>query len=360
MQTPKFINQIIAEHPAWLQGQDGVVVSSRVRLARNIKGCAFPDSLAEDERMLLWKQVCDAVESSSCLESQVSVEMDSLSELSRKILFERHLVSREQMQRGSGSGLIARRDESLSLMVNEEDHLRLQSFQPGADIMRAWERLDAVDSAMSEHLEYAFSSQLGYLTCCPSNVGTGMRASVMLHLPAISLLNEMRAVANGLAKIGLAVRGIWGEGSEIAGHMYQVSNQVTLGKDEVEIIKHIGHIVSELSEHEDNAARRLMQEDELVLLDTVFRSRGTLENARLMTSKESMEHLSWLRFGIGVGVLDDLSRAAIDRLFLSIQPAHLQLRAGEMLSDRQRDELRADTIRDVLLNHDKRKGDRDE
>ncbi len=353
METPNFISRIVAEQPAWLQGEDSVVVSSRVRLARNVKGCGFPDTLAEDELKRLWSTICNAVESSSCLESPVSVEMDTLSELSRKILFERHLISREQMQRGPGSGLIARRDESMSVMVNEEDHMRIQSFQPGADIMRAWNRIDAADSALGEHLDYAFSRQLGYLTCCPSNVGTGMRASVMLHLPALSLLNEMQAVANGLSKIGLAVRGIWGEGSEIAGHMYQVSNQVTLGKDEVEIIKHLGHIVTELSEHENNAAKRLMQENRLVLLDTLYRSRGALENARLMTSKEAMEHLSSLRFGIGAGVVEDLSRAAVDRLLLSVQPAHLQMRSGEMLDHGQRDELRANIIRDVLLNHEK-------
>ena len=274
--------------------------------------------------------------------------MDELDSLEREILFERHLISSELIERKAGSGLFISEDECRAVMVNEEDHIRLQSLQPGLGLHKALDEADALDNALEESLSYSFSTKLGYLTACPSNVGTGMRASVMLHLPGLCLTDEIKPVVNAVSKIGLAVRGLWGEGSEAAGHMFQISNQITLGKTEPEIIAHLEQIVLEVIEHEKNARLRLMETQELRVRDHIGRAYGILAYAEMMSSNEALDLLSGLRLGADLSLTSDISRREIDRLLIQIQPAHLQKAAGAVLSPEERDGKRAQLIREFL------------
>ena len=236
----------------------------------------------------------------------------------------------------------------LQVVLRMYRHRFGQQLQPGLSLQKAWEAAEELDNGLEQSLSYAFSSKLGYLTACPSNVGTGMRASVMLHLPGLVLTEEINPVINAVSKIGLAVRGLWGEGSEASGNMFQISNQITLGRPEAEIISHLEQIVLEVIEHETNARQRLMDEQELRVHDHVGRAYGVLANAALMTSGEALDLLSALRLGIDLEMLPDMARREIDRLFIQIHPAHLQKAAGATLSPEERDVKRAQLVRQFL------------
>jgi protein arginine kinase len=274
--------------------------------------------------------------------------MDELQPLERELLFERHLISAELAERKDGSGLFVSQDECRVVMVNEEDHIRLQSLQPGLNLQEAWNEAETLDDNLEKSLTYAFSSKLGYLTACPSNVGTGLRASVMLHLPGLCLTEEVKPVVNAVSKIGLAVRGLWGEGSEASGHMFQISNQITLGKTEAEIIAHLEQIVLEVIEHEKNARIRLMEKQALRVHDHIGRAYGILAHAAMMNSSEALDLLSGLRLGVDLGLMPEIRRRDIDKLFIKIHPAHLQKSAGTALSPEERDVKRAQLIRGFL------------
>ncbi|TAN36716.1 MAG: protein arginine kinase [Verrucomicrobia bacterium] len=344
------LEELFQQPCAWLQpGADtGTVVSSRIRLARNLKDAAFPGWAGEEECERIWQKLRPVLSELKSLEPSFSVGMAEVEEFDRLILFERHLISGEMTQRGRGSGLVAGRDETISAMVNEEDHLRLQCMSSGLTLQNIWKRMDALDSEIEARVRYAFSPRLGYLTACPTNVGTGLRASVMLHLPGLALMNELNPVAKGLTKIGLAVRGLWGEGTEAAGNMFQISNQITLGDREENIVRNIEQIVLEVVEHEKNARARLLEKRELVLRDHVGRAWGILSHAHLLSSKEALDLLSGLRLGIDLRILSGVDRQAVDRLLLLSQPAHLQRREGKMLKPKDRDRVRAELIRTQL------------
>jgi len=327
---------------------EGPVVSSRVRLARNLLDATFPGWASKEVRNRVWNDVVLAFDTFEKSETFLRWRMDELEPLDRELLFERHLISGELAERQEGSGVFISEDESRAVMVNEEDHIRLQSLQPGLSLQAALAAADALDDALEQNLSYAFSSKLGYLTACPSNLGTGMRASVMLHLPGLCLTEEVKPIINAVSKIGLAVRGLWGEGSEAAGHMFQISNQITLGKTESEIIEHLEQIVLEVIEHEKNARLRLMDSQEIKVHDHIGRAYGVLANAALMTSGEALDLLSAIRMGIDLGLLPDIKRQDIDQLFIRIHPAHLQKEAGEALGPDERDMKRAQLIRHFL------------
>jgi len=333
---------------------EGPVVSSRVRLARNLLDATFPGWASKEVRNRVWNDVVLAFDTFEKSETFLRWRMDELEPLDRELLFERHLISGELAERQEGSGVFISEDESRAVMVNEEDHIRLQSLQPGLSLQAALAAADALDDALEQNLSYAFSSKLGYLTACPSNLGTGMRASVMLHLPGLCLTEEVKPVINAVSKIGLAVRGLWGEGSEAAGHMFQISNQITLGKTESEIIEHLEQIVLEVIEHEKNARLRLMDSQEIKVHDHIGRAYGVLANAALMTSGEALDLLSAIRMGIDLGLLPDIKRQDIDQLFIRIHPAHLQKEAGEALGPDERDMKRAQLIRHFLDGKEER------
>jgi protein arginine kinase len=344
------LDDMVRRHGSWLEVgiDEGPVISSRIRLARNLEEYSFPGWASEEEKHAIWKQSCAIF--NSIEQSFMRCAMGETNMLDREILFERHLISQELAVQDDGCGVFVSPDECLSIMINEEDHIRIQSLKPGLNLMEAWHAADRIDDELEARMTYAFSSKLGYLTSCPSNVGTGMRASVMLHLPGLVLMEEMDPVINGISKIGLAVRGMWGEGTEAAGNMFQVSNQISLGRREDEIISHLEQIVLELIEHENNARIRLMNEKALVVEDHVARAFGILSNARFMTSSEAMNLLSTLRLGLDLGMIDQFSRRDIDMLFIGIQPAHLQKVKGKGLEPEERDVVRAQMLRDFMEN----------
>ncbi len=341
------ISDLIQQSGAWLSSGEGenIVISSRVRLARNLRDAAFPDWAGDDEAERIWTDLRPILQDLESLTPSLGVSMGELNDLDKQILFERHLISRDHAEKGKGSGLVIRQDESVAIMVNEEDHLRLQSIRPGLDLLGTWETMDKVDTAIEEKVRYAFSPQLGYLTACPTNVGTGMRASVMLHLPGLVLMNEIGPIIKGMSKIGLAVRGLWGEGTEATGNMFQISNQITLGEREADILSNLEQIVTEIVEHEKNARARLMERRETVLRDHVGRAYGILSNCYILSSKEALDLFSGLRLGIELGILKDVDRRVVDELLLLTQPGHLQKLEGKELKARERDRARAELVR---------------
>ncbi|NLB60802.1 MAG: protein arginine kinase [Lentisphaerae bacterium] len=335
---------------AWLHERagDGVMVSSRVRLARNVANRFFPGWAAVEESQRLWDELRPLLEPLPQLADPLVFEMAELSRVDRDVLVERHLMSRDLAVKGRGSGLILKRDESLAVMLNEEDHLRMQAMAAGLDIMRCWQAIDALDTEIESRVSYAFSPRWGYFTACPTNIGTGMRASVMVHLPGLVLMNEIEGIIKGVQKIGLVVRGLWGEGTDAAGNMFQISNQVTLGEKESAIISRLEQIVLEIAEHEKNARARLVQQREISLRDHIGRAYGIMSQAYLLNSKETLDLLSALRLGIELGLVSDWSRTVIDELFILIQPGHLQKWQGKTIGAEKRDLARARLVRERL------------
>jgi len=327
---------------------DGIAVSSRIRLARNVRGRAFPDWAGESERVRVWRLLEPILLALPGMSPCQSMANESIPELDRRILVERHLVSREHASRGRGSGLVVRTDERAAVMVNEEDHVRLQTLACGLRLHEAWTAMDALERDLDARVEFSFSSELGYLTACPTNVGTGLRASVMLHLPGLVLMEEMSQVINGIQKIGLTVRGLWGEGTDAVGHMFQISNQMTLGQAEEEIVGDLDRIVQEIIGHERNARDRLVRSRGTLVRDHVGRAIGILTNAHILSSAEALSHLSALRLGVDLSIVKNWTRALVDQLLLITQLGHIQRMAGRPMSPRERDEFRAQLVRERL------------
>lgn len=344
------IQPLMSNAGAWLSASahEQIVISSRIRLARNFKDHAFPGWGGEDECVRLWSALRPKLTGIDSLQPEIDFAMDELDQLDRQILLERHLISRELAEKGRGSGVIIRTDESLSVMINEEDHVRLQALRPGLDLEGCWKSADEVDSRLEQVGAYAFSSALGYLTSCPTNVGTGMRASVMMHLPGLVLMEEVNPIIKGLGKIGLTVRGLWGEGTEAVGNMFQVSNQMTLGEKEADIVRDITQICLEIVDHEKNARLRLAEKKDLYLKDHIGRAYGILTNAHLLTTKEALDLLSDLRLGVDLGILKKLDRGVVDELLMLTQPGHLQKMEGRVLKAKDRDRVRARRVRERL------------
>ena len=327
---------------------DRIVLSSRVRLARNLRGMAFPGWAKKPERIKALEAIRPAVEGLRQMNGAFSESMDNLTALDKQILVERHLVSREHAAKNAGSGLVLNKEESLCVMINEEDHLRMQSLRPGLQIKEAWQAIDQVDSVLEKKVEYAFSPVLGYLTACPTNLGTGIRVSAMLHLPALVLSEQINQIIQAVNKLGLAVRGLYGEGTEALGNVFQVSNQMTLGEMETDIVERLNKVLAQLIEHEENARGSLLENKPKVVFNQIGRGYGILANAHSISSKETMNLLSLLRLGVDIGLFPGVERSLVDELFLITQPAHLQKRYSEKLSAEERDLLRADMLRERL------------
>src|SRR2546427_2785365 len=327
-----------------------IVLSSRVRLARNLKGLAFPGWAKKAERVKALEQIRPAVESLTQMSDAFSESMDNLTLLDKNILVERHLVSREHAAKNAGSGLVLNREETLCVMINEEDHLRMQALRPGLQLKQAWQAIDQVDSRLEKKLEYAFSPELGYLTACPTNLGTGIRVSAMLHLPALVLAEQINQIIQAVGKLGLAVRGLYGEGTEALGNVFQVSNQMTLGEAETDIVERLNKVLTQLIEHEENARGSLLEKKPKMVFNQIGRAYGTLANAHSISSKETMNLLSMMRLGIDLGMFPGVERSLVDELFILTQPAHLQQQLSEKLSAEERDLLRADMLRERLRN----------
>ena len=344
------LDDLVRNPGSWLSMRrgTGIIISSRMRLARNVRGLPFPGRSSESQSVKLCGKLRGIVEQLTSMSNPLFFDMGQVSVTDREVLKERHLISNELAEQGKGSGLIVSEDECVAVMINEEDHLRLQAISPGMNLLSVWKKVDIVDSEIEEHLDYAFSPRLGYLTACPTNIGTGLRASVMMHLSGLRLLDELGPVIKGLERLGFAVRGLLGEGTEAYGNMFQISNQVTLGDTERNIIESLARVVSEVAEHEQNARTRLMAGRRNFLLDQIGRSFGILVHARVLESREAVDLLSGLRLGVEFGVVRQLSVARINELMLTIQPGHLQKTAGKPLDAGARDSLRAEIVRKRL------------
>jgi protein arginine kinase len=327
---------------------DRIVMSSRVRLARNIKDAAFPGWAKKPERVRVLELIRPAVENLPEMKEAFSETMDSLSALDKQILVERHLISREHAAKSAGSGLVLNRDETLCFMINEEDHLRMQALRPGLQLRQAWSAIDQADSTLEKRLEYAFSPEMGYLTACPTNIGTGIRVSAMLHLPGLVLGEQINPIIQSVNKLGLAVRGLYGEGTEALGNVFQVSNQMTLGESESAIVERLEKVLAQIIEHEENARGSLLEKKPKMVFNHIGRAYGILANAHSISSKETMNLLSLMRLGIDVGLFPGVERSLVDELFILTQPAHLQKQHSEKLSAEERDLLRADMVRERL------------
>lgn len=333
----------------WLRGvgpQHEIVISTRVRLARNIKDFVFLSRADADTRTEIAETIQTAVRRSNGLKDLVHVDVDKLDEIDRALLVERHLISRQHAD-GTGARRVAfDTSEVSSIMINEEDHLRLQVMRSGFQLNEAWDQINAIDDALEQTLDYAFHPKYGYLTACPTNVGTGIRVSVMLHLPALRLTHELDKVAQAAKDLRLAIRGLHGEGTEALGDFFQISNQITLGKSEAEIIDEFRDIViPKIVEYESAARQSLLRSRLHVLDDKIWRAMGTLQNARLISSNEAMQYLSHVRMGLHVGRLKNVELQTLNELFLQMQPAHLQKLQGERLNGEQRSVARAALIR---------------
>ena len=329
---------------------DRIVMSSRVRLARNLQGIPFPGWAKKPDRVKALELIRPAVETLPQMAGAFSESMDNLSVMEKQILVERHLISREHQAKGVGSGLVLNQEETLCVMIYEEDHLRMQALRPGLQLRSAWLAIDQADTALEKRLDYAFSNDLGYLTACPTNIGTGIRVSAMLHLPALVLSEQINQIIQAVNKLGLAVRGLYGEGTEALGNVFQVSNQMTLGEVETDIVERLNKVLTQLIEHEENARGTLLEKKPKMVFNHIGRAYGILANAHSISSKETMNLLSLMRLGIDLGMFPGIERSLVDELFILTQPAHLQKQFSEKLSAEERDLLRADMLRDRLRN----------
>src|SRR5436305_3730784 len=335
----------------WLRGEGPhhqIVISSRVRLARNLRNRAFPGWAKKAERLEILELTKARVEELPEMQDSFSEVLQELSALERQVLVERHLISREHAAKGVGSAVVMNRKQTLSLMINEEDHLRMQSIRSGLQLKQAFKLVDKVDSALECKLEFAYDQRLGYLTACPTNVGTGMRASAMLHLPGLVLSELINQVIQAVSKIGLAVRGLYGEGTEAMGNLFQISNQTTLGEKEDEIIARLSKVIETIIEKEHDARQVLLQKKPATLSDQIGRAYGVLTYAHAMASKEALNLLSIVKLGVDLGAFPEERRFSIDELFIETQPAHLQKTSEQKLNAEERDHLRAQIIRERL------------
>ena len=326
-------------------GKTAIVLMTRIRLARNLAGQPFPGWARPAQREKVLEACSNALMAANPLKRGLSIGVTELTDLEKQILVERHLISRELSGSKQGSGVVISKDQAYSIMVNEEDHLRIQVLRSGFQLKKTWNSIDELDSALEANLDFAFSPNLGYLTACPTNLGTGMRASAMMHLPALVISNQMEKVVRAVGQLGMVVRGLFGEGSDASGSIFQISNQTTLGESEDEIMKRLSSVLQSIIEHEMNARAKLMEADAPKLFDKIGRAYGILQNGHLLSSNEAMNLLSLIRLGVDLGVFPDAQRSIIDRLFIEAQPGHLQYAQKGEFEPGQRDLLRAAKLR---------------
>lgn len=338
----------------WLRGtgpQSDIVVSSRVRLARNLAGYPFVNRAAMRQRLEVLQRSRQQILEGKIADDMIWVDLNECQPMDRQLLVERHLISRQHakasddLPRGVAVGL----NESVSIMVNEEDHLRVQVLRSGMQLGEAFEQINRIDDCLEKRLDFAFSQKYGYLTACPTNIGTGIRVSVMMHLPALKLTGEIDKVKRAAKDMHLAVRGMFGEGSDAIGDLFQISNQTTLGRGEQEILADFQHtVVPQIIAYEQQARQALVRQRPALLDDGIWRSWAILNNARLMRTDEVLSLLSQIRLGVTMGRLEKVSMRTLNELFLMTQPAHLQKLMGSDMDPAQRREARATLIRKRL------------
>jgi protein arginine kinase len=345
------IDDLINHTAEWLKGAGSsshIVMSTRIRLARNLAKVPFPNRAEKKDLVNVVEDVGKAVDASNCFKNSAFLKMNDLDSIDKQFLVERHLMSHEHATSGDGKALIVSQEEVLSVMVNEEDHLRIQVMQSGLNLLESWKIINKLDDDFSKKLNYAYLGTWGYLTACPTNTGTAMRGSVMLHLPALVMTKQIGKVLAAIAKLSFASRGFYGEGTQARGNIYQISNQVSLGHSEEDILQNINGLICQVIEQEEQARQALLVQNRSMLEDKIFRSLGVLKSAHIISSQETIELLSMVRLGVDLDILNQVNRANINELFITIQPAHLQKIEGKKLTPAQRDTRRAALIREKL------------
>ncbi len=351
----KVIESLIEAEAALTHGTEPicpVVLSTRIRLARNLADYSFPGWSDIEERQRVLNLCEESIQKLPAMADSTALEIEDLNEVERQVLVERRMISKELSTSEQASAVVMSKNQAFAIMVNEEDHLRIQVVCNGFHFDKVWKIANELDTGLEQYLDYAFSNELGYLTACPTNVGTGLRASVMMHLPALVMSSQMEKVIRGMSQLGIAVRGISGEGSDATGSFFQISNQQTLGESEEVILKRLGRIFQSVIQSELNARAKLLEEDTNRLFDKISRAFGILRSSYVMTSAESINLLSIMRLAVDLKMLPEEERAGIDRLFIQCQPAHMQFKCLQMgipSEGESRDTLRSHMMREHFL-----------
>lgn len=335
----------------WIEGNGqykDVVVSTRIRIARNLDNYRFPHKMSVEESERLTQEILDVMKNIPSDVSYKFYKINALTLTDRIAYIEEHLISPGLIQKPDHSSFLLRDDEKATIMINEEDHLRIQVLLPGLNFEEGWNGINQIDDFLEGYLEYAYNDRFGYLTACPTNVGTGLRVSAMVHIPCLSMIGHVDDMIRGFNKIGLTVRGIYGEGTEAAGDLYQISNQVTLGEDEEEIIRKLKNVIYQIINKERYVRDDLLKKKRYEIEDKIFRSYGLLKYARKISSKEAMKHLSNVRLGKEMGIIKDMEFKQIESLMIEIQPGSIQRIFKRELDDNERDIMRAKHIREKI------------
>lgn len=336
---------------SWVNGggiENETILSSRVRLARNLKSVPFPSLLQGPDSKKIIDTITGSISNSSA--DFLYYDMKEQSLLKRQMLVEKHLISPDLLKKEDNSGVMINSDETLSIMINEEDHIRIQVILPGLQLNNAWDLASKLDDLIEESVDYAFDETYGYLTSCPTNVGTGIRASVMVHLPALNLTGNINRILQAVVQVGLTIRGLYGEGTDIIGNIFQISNQITLGRSEEEIIDNLIAVTTHIIEKEKEARNILKNSGKMELEDKVWRSWGILKSARIMSSNECLKLLSDIRLGVDMGILPSIPISLLNEIMIDTQSASIQLLFNKEMNQNERDVKRARLIREKLLN----------
>ncbi|MGG4040319.1 protein arginine kinase [Bacillus smithii] len=350
MSLEKFINHAVS---SWMKNEgphSDIVLSSRIRLARNLENHQFPTVFSGDEAMKVVHEVGEALKRFPGMNENPLelLLMNELQPLQKRVLVEKHLISPLLAEGTNYGAVFLSENEDISIMVNEEDHIRIQCLASGLQLKETLVKANQIDDLIEEKVPYAFDEKIGYLTSCPTNVGTGLRASVMVHLPALVMTQQMNQIIPAINQLGLVVRGIYGEGSQSVGNLFQISNQLTLGKSEEEIVNDLISVVSQIIDQERSAREALVKTNHIQLEDRIFRSYGVLANSRIIESKEAAQCLSDVRLGIDLGYINTISKNVLNELLILTQPGFLQQYAGASLRPEERDVRRATLIREKL------------
>jgi protein arginine kinase len=348
MSLERFLNQAIS---AWMseEGPDSdIVLSSRIRLARNLEEYKFPTLFSQEEAKAIivkMEEILPQIDKKRFGQMEL-LKIDELQSLQKKVLVEKHLISPQLAEESPYGACLLTENEEVSIMINEEDHIRIQCLFPGFQLSEALDAANLMDDCLESQIQYAFDEKHGFLTSCPTNVGTGLRASVMMHLPGLILTQQISRIIPAINQLGLVVRGIYGEGSEALGNLFQISNQITLGKSEYDIVEDLKSVVNQLISQERTAREALRKTSNIQLEDRVFRSYGVLSNSRIIETKEAAKCLSDVRLGIDLGYIQNMSKNIFNELMILTQPGFLQQYAGGPLRPQERDFRRATLIRE--------------
>lgn len=336
----------------WITGngpEHDIVLSSRIRLARNFESIPFPNNASRDDLQKVINLVKKTLNDKKDPKLYY-ININELPEVEKQLLVEKNLTSPAHIKKDAEAGLFLNDKEDICIMINEEDHLRIQSLKPGLQLEKCWEKANQIDDILEEKINYAYSRKWGYLSTCPTNLGTGMRASIMIHLPALNLTNNIKKMLGAISKLGLAVRGIYGEGSDSTGNIYQISNQVTLGNNEQDMIENLKSVTTQIIEEEKKTRHRLLEEQEIKITDKIMRSYGILKYAHKLSGEEAMKLLSQVKLGMDMGIIEDIDPKVLSKLLILIRPAHLQKMEGKELDADIRDIKRATLIRNNFEN----------